>query len=378
MAWNRRESRNIRFIPDAVLHDMRNGVNRRCFIRKEHECGKMFGASKSCFIGCPSDDELDPLIDLMSEKLMKHGIEPIIAVRDRAYGQDIFCTKICGKIIESRFCAVILDDVVRNGVNIPNPNVYYEYGLMTSLGKHIIPLQKQDEKLAFNIQSYDTIKYNSKNMSTELERAIRDAIQITQIDESVPSKRISDTRGILRKIELAGFSESGSQWFLSSVIEDTLFKGFYNQESILFMAKVDNENDIQICLDDIDIVIYRTERKADEIERGFDFYKSKTDELEQIRKNIQNKSEYLRYSSYEHDEAKKAYKDYENKNYRMKNVYIAFFGNSDLFNSLFCKKISDVCSKNDRYHVCFSNQQQITIGLVSVDLNITNNTNGDM
>ena len=80
----------------------------------------------------------------MSEKLAKVGVEPIIAVKERAYGQDIFCTKICGKIIESRFCIVILDDTIEAEKNIPNPNVYYEYGLMTSLRKHIIPLQKED------------------------------------------------------------------------------------------------------------------------------------------------------------------------------------------------------------------------------------------
>ena len=129
-------------------------------------------------------------MELFSEKLAKVGIETIIAVKERAYGQDIFCTKICGKIIESKFCVTILDDSIVGGKNIPNPNVYYEYGLMTSLGKHIIPLQKEDLKLAFNIQSYDTIKYNFRNIGTELDRAIKDAIRITESrdkeDEKAP------------------------------------------------------------------------------------------------------------------------------------------------------------------------------------------------
>ncbi len=95
--------------------------NRNCFIRKEHECGKAFGASKSCFIACPNDSNLDPILELLSEKLSKHGIDPVIAVRERAYGQDIFCTKICGKIIEAKFCVVFLDDMIKDNVNIPNP-----------------------------------------------------------------------------------------------------------------------------------------------------------------------------------------------------------------------------------------------------------------
>lgn len=144
------------------------GVNEICFIRKEHECGKALGASKSCFVACPTDENLEPVLELISEKLTKVGVEPIIAIKERAYGQDIFCTKICGRIIESRFCIVILDDTPSNGAPVPNPNVYYEYGLMTSLRKHIIPLQRENLKLAFNIQSYDTIKYGPKNIAAEL------------------------------------------------------------------------------------------------------------------------------------------------------------------------------------------------------------------
>jgi len=167
MSWNSDYS-TFPFDNDSERVNKSFGTNEQCFIRKEHKCGKFFGASKSCFIACPTDDKIETILELMSEKLMKVGIEPIIAVKERAYGQDIFCTKICGKIIESKFCIVILDDAVRENGNIPNPNVYYEYGLMTSLRKHIIPLQRDDLHLAFNIQSYDTIKYNNKNIGTLL------------------------------------------------------------------------------------------------------------------------------------------------------------------------------------------------------------------
>jgi len=36
------------------------GTNENCFIRKEHRCGKFYGASKSCFIACPTDEEIEP------------------------------------------------------------------------------------------------------------------------------------------------------------------------------------------------------------------------------------------------------------------------------------------------------------------------------
>ena len=53
----------------------------------------MFGASKSCFIACPTQDDLEPTLELLSEKLAKAGIEAVIAVKDRAYGQDHSCPK---------------------------------------------------------------------------------------------------------------------------------------------------------------------------------------------------------------------------------------------------------------------------------------------
>ena len=82
-------------------------------------------------------------------------IEPYIAVEQRAFQKDIFCEKICSKIIESQFCIVFLNDVIDevDRVRKPNANVYYEYGLMTAFGKKIIPIQLEGQSLAFNPSS---------------------------------------------------------------------------------------------------------------------------------------------------------------------------------------------------------------------------------
>lgn len=241
------------------------GMNRFCFVRKELECGKFFGASKSCFIACPTNTDLEPVLALISEKLTKFGIEPIIAVKERAYGQDIFCTKICGKIIEARFCLVILDDTIVNDNKIPNPNVYYEYGLMTALGKHIVPLQKDGQILAFNIQSYDTIKYNNSNMNSELDRALRDAVKITEDkNNEVEEIRLSE-KSLLRRIELSGLDEidknDDTDSDMSEIVSDTLFKVFVNgkEEKYILIGKIDNENEFSTYLEDIDIIVYRIE-----------------------------------------------------------------------------------------------------------------------
>lgn len=237
-------------------------ANKSCFIRKHHSCGKLFGASKSCFIASPNEDDLEPLLALASEKLMRAGIEPVIAVKERAYGQDIFCTKICGRIIESQFCIAILDDAMTGGVNIPNPNVYYEYGLMTALRKHIIPLQQETLRLAFNIQSYDTIKYNSKNLSSELDKAIAEAAKTTEPGRSGrhESQGVSE-RTVLRNLELAGYFAADRDAPIASAVRDTGFRAFYSNEhpSVLLLAKVDTKAEVVGFLEDLAVVVPRVE-----------------------------------------------------------------------------------------------------------------------
>ncbi len=208
---------------------------QQCFIRKDHSCGKYLGASKSCFIACPSTSDVKILTELISEKLTRNGIEPIVAVAIRAYGQDIFCTKICGKIIESQFCIAILDD---NPINVkgkdiytPNPNVYYEYGLMTSLGKYVIPLQKESQKLAFNIKTHDTIRYSPGDVSTEIDSALKAAITITveeresQIRENIPEYMYRSF------LAVKGYQKQGYSWFFSDELEGTVFSGYKNDRS---------------------------------------------------------------------------------------------------------------------------------------------------
>jgi len=184
----------------------------KCFVRKDHTCGKYLNVSKSCFVACPSDPEINYIVELIVAKLTKISIEPIVAIRERAYGQDIFCTKICGKIIESQFCIVILDDTLDKESKkfLPNTNVSYEYGLMTALGKHIIPLQKEGQSLAFNIQTHDTIKYTPMNLSSELDRSLKDAVKITQDkkeEKRVPAGYYSQ-RQMNRSLEINGYKPS--------------------------------------------------------------------------------------------------------------------------------------------------------------------------
>jgi hypothetical protein len=325
-------------------------INERCFIRKEHECGKMFSASKSCFIACPTNDDLEPILGLMSEKLSKVGIEPYVAVKERSYGQDIFCTKICGKILESRFCIVILDDSIKNGSNIPNPNVYYEYGLMTALGKHIIPLQKEDLELAFNIQSYDTIKYNNKNITAELDSAIRDAIKQTEAKEPEKIEGPMDEKLILRRMELAGFFEPGGNgWIMSNVINDTGFKGFRQPEKryIAFVGKVDDDKDLQAYMDDLNIVIYRAEKKIKELVERIEKMKIPNQRAPIIGYSISHEEQLLEM---------------------MSTIFIAFIAGSKVDLSAFLKSAREIIKDKERYKITCNRDDQIKFGDVLVDL----------
>jgi len=346
-------------------------VNENCFIRKQHKCGKVFAASKSCFIACPSDDELNPILELISEKLTKVGIEPIIAVKERAYGQDIFCTKICGKIIEARFCIVILDDTLISGKNIPNPNVYYEYGLMTSLRKHMIPLQKDGLTLAFNIQSYDTIKYNPKNIGFEIDRGIRDAIRLTDSQDNREEKEsLLPEKRIMHRLEIAGLMIRDKNWFLSDVIEDTDFKGFgqYDKRFYLYLGKIDTIEDFASYLEELDIILYRTEKKAQELSQSIADNEERKIAIEEESAVQETKNESkdnilifgIRSKEQEINDINAKLAEEKDILDMMGNIFVGFIINPLLNSNDFIQSAGDIVKDYQRYHLIFSRGNEIT------------------
>ncbi len=326
-------------------------LNEQCFIRKDHKCGKLFGASKSCFIACPTDDDLEPILGLMIEKLTKVGIEPIIAVKERAYGQDIFCTKICGKIIESRFCIVILNDREDKERNIPNPNVYYEYGLMTSLAKHIVPLQKENLKLAFNIQSYDTIKYSSKNIGTELDRAIKDAIRITDAKEQEDREQSLSEKTLLRRLELSGLTLQNNTWFLHPVISDTNFRGFkeINRHFYVYLGKIEDPSEFEEYLEDLGVILHRTERKIKDLETSLS--------------NMSTGSIGVRTTRKE-----KSFTESQSELFRLNHIYIGFVIQLGVEAEDFIASAKTLIIQYSRYELCQTIDGVISIGDVEVSL----------
>lgn len=141
-------------------------------------CDFVFASTRSCFIAYGfgiSDLEMTILRDLLEKK----GMEPLEAGGMRAPGTNAFCVKICSKIITSQFCIVLLNIDVRNGVELHNPNVNMEYGLMLGFNKYVIPFQRSEQSLPFNVAALDTCKYTNQNFHSLADAAIDQAITAT-------------------------------------------------------------------------------------------------------------------------------------------------------------------------------------------------------
>lgn len=148
-------------------------------------CDFVFSSTRSCFIGYgfgTSDLEVGILKRILEERT----IEPIEAGGTRAPGENAFCVKICSKIITAQFCITLLNEDERDGNRQPNPNVNMEYGLMLGFNKYVIPFQREEQPLPFNVAALDTIKYTNQNFVRLATEAIDQAIGATRQDPIAP------------------------------------------------------------------------------------------------------------------------------------------------------------------------------------------------
>ena len=118
-------------------------------------------------------------MSVLRHLLKAKGIEPIEAGGSQAPGQNAFCVKICSKIITSQFCIILLNNDVKHDEEVPNANVNMEYGLMLGFNKYVIPFQRQEQKLPFNVAGLDTIKYTQVDFEKRASDAIDLAISAT-------------------------------------------------------------------------------------------------------------------------------------------------------------------------------------------------------
>lgn len=227
-------------------------IQRNCVVR-DFPCGRIFSGSNTCFVACPSSDEVGFEIEIIKSVLKDEDIEPYIAVENFEPARDLFCTKVCTKIIEAKFCIVLLTGVANGGKTVvPNPNVYYEYGLMTSWRKCIVPLQMSDQNLAFNIQSLDTVKYTPSTFKKSLSSSVRIALSsLEDVEEDGKGKLVEDTLALY--LELNGFSPHKKAWSVNK----TNYMPF---ELFNFGRVVYSAADVDLAFFETKVIVRRLER----------------------------------------------------------------------------------------------------------------------
>jgi hypothetical protein len=143
-----------------AMADTRIRKNERCVIGLP-VCDYVFSSTRSCFIAygfSTSGFERDILTSILQER----GIEAVDAGGRLEPGKSVFCIKICSKIIVSQFCVLFANHDVIRRKEVPNANVNMEYGLILGHNKYVIPFQRDDQTLPFNVYGLDTVKYNQK------------------------------------------------------------------------------------------------------------------------------------------------------------------------------------------------------------------------
>ncbi|HET7024345.1 MAG TPA: hypothetical protein VFI39_04000 [Gemmatimonadales bacterium] len=147
-------------------------------------CDFVFSSTRTCFIGYGFvESALEKTI--LKKLLAERDIEPVEAGGTTiAPGQNAFCAKICSRIIISQFCVILVNNDMKNGVEVPNANVNIEYGLMLGFNKYVIPLQRTHQTLPFNVAGLDTVKYANEDFEQKATTAIDAAIVATRQDNS--------------------------------------------------------------------------------------------------------------------------------------------------------------------------------------------------
>jgi hypothetical protein len=148
-------------------------------------CGYVFASSPSCFIAYGFNRSALEM-EVLRALLVQRRIEAYEASGVLAPAQQVFCQKICSKVIQSQFCIVLLNNESMSSFQTTNANVYMEYGLMLGFNKYIIPFQHDDYSLPFNVAGFDTIKYNNASFRTKAETAIDQAIATTTRTDASP------------------------------------------------------------------------------------------------------------------------------------------------------------------------------------------------
>jgi hypothetical protein len=236
-------------------------------------------------------------------------------------------------------------------------------------------------ELAFNIQSYDTIKYSARNIAVELERAIRDAVKLTEAVEPAKTREALADKVILRKMEMGGFDVKDQKWFLADVISDTAFRGFgqHGKKFYVYMGKIDSAEDATTYVDDLSVVVYRTEKQAKNMQAEHASLKTQrqkvmTEREEEARRR--DPDAFAMRRRFEHTGASAAalderIREIEKRLGLMGTIYIAFTVAPGLDIAEFLKASASIIAVSDRYRLAYSQGERLELGDVAIDFSTT-------
>lgn len=157
--------------------DKRIRVNEFCCIGAVR-CDFAFSSARTCFIAYGFEDSTLEM-EVLRSVLEENGMQAVEAGGELAPAQNAFCVKICSKIITAQFCIVLLNNDVEDDKEIPNANVNMEYGLMLGFNKYVIPFQRKEQTLAFNVAGLDTVKYTNTDFKRRAKKAVEQAVEET-------------------------------------------------------------------------------------------------------------------------------------------------------------------------------------------------------
>ena len=136
--------------------------------------------SRSCFVVAPIG-EPGSETRRMSDQLFDHVIKPVAeelgysAVRaDQMTEPGLITPQVVKAVMES--------DLVVADLSGPNASVFYELSLRHAIGKPVVHLIREDERIPFDVRDFRTIQYSTQSWDSleSTKRQLRDHIQATE------------------------------------------------------------------------------------------------------------------------------------------------------------------------------------------------------
>ncbi len=152
-------------------------------------------------------------MNILRHLLGERSIEPIEAGGALVPAQNVYCAKICSKVITSQFCIILLNNDTSDGREVPNANVNMEYGLMLGFNKYIIPFQREAQTLPFNVAGLDTIRYSNRDFEDKARHAIDIAIQNTSQENAleIPPDQLLESFLLSQQVLVAPIDNDGER-----------------------------------------------------------------------------------------------------------------------------------------------------------------------